>query len=127
MRGETDKIKIGGDAVAELGGSEPGETTVKSEKFERREPVVKTKILRKEADLLSDFDVSEWMAENLRLTTGGFNEAEEHFDGSTFTGAIGPKEAEYFASANLEGEPTNSDFGAELLAEVAGFDGEAVG
>jgi hypothetical protein len=49
MRGETDKIKIGGDAVAELGGSEPGETTVESEKLGRREPIVKTKIFGKEA------------------------------------------------------------------------------
>ena len=127
MWGETDKFKIGGHTVVELLGSKPGETTVESEKLGRREPVVKTKIFGKEADLLSDFDVSEWMAENLRLTTGGFNEAEEHFDGSAFTGAVGAKEAEYFASANLEGEPTNGDFGAELLAEVGGFDGEVVG
>lgn len=127
MRGETDKIKIGGDAVAELGLGEPGETTVKNEKFGRRKPVVKTKIFGKEADLLSDFDVSQWIAENLRLTTGGFNEAEKHFDGSAFTGTVGAKEAEYFASANLEREPTNGDFGAELLAKVGGFDGEVVG
>ena len=63
----------------------------------------------------------------MRLTTGGFDEAEEHFDGSAFTGSVGTKEAEYFAAANLEGEPTNGDFGAELLAEVGRFDGEVVG
>jgi len=127
MRGQTDKIKIGGDAVAELGGSEPGETTVESEKLGRREPIVKTKIFGKEANLASDFDVSEGMAENLRLTTGGFDEAEEHFDGSAFASSVGTEEAEYFAAANLEGEPTNGDFGAELLAEVRSFDGEVVG
>jgi hypothetical protein len=113
--------------VAELGGSEPGETTVEREKFERREPIVKTKIFGKEAYLSSDFDVSERMAENLRLTTGGFDEAEEHLDGSAFAGPVGTKEAEYFAAANLEGEPSDGDFRAELFAEVRGFDGEVVG
>ena len=36
MRGETDKIKIGGDAIAKLGGSEPGELTMERKKFRRR-------------------------------------------------------------------------------------------
>jgi len=80
MRSEADEIEIGGDAIAKLRGSKPGETAVEREEFARGEPVVKTKIFGKEADFAADFDIGERAAENLRATAGGLYEAEEHFD-----------------------------------------------
>ena len=127
MGSEADEIDVGGNTLAELRGSEATEAAVEGKEFGCGEPVVETKVFGKESDLTANFDVGKRMAEDLRFAAGGPDQAEKHLDGSAFASAVGSKEAKNFATTNLERQASDRDFGAELLAEVVGVDGEIVG
>jgi hypothetical protein len=61
------------------------------------------------------------------LAAGRLYQAEKHFDGGAFAGAIGTQEAEDFTATDLEREATDGDLRAELFAKADGFDGQVVG
>ncbi len=67
------------------------------------------------------------MAEDLRLAAGGLDEAEKHFDGGAFAGAVGAEETKDFAATDLERKTANRDLGAELFVKADGFDGQVIG
>ncbi len=100
---------------------------MESEKFRGGQPVVEAKIFGEEADFTADFDIGVRAAQDLRLTAGGLDEAEKHFDGGTFAGAVGAEETEDFAATNLERKTANRDLGSELFAKADGFDGQVIG
>ena len=93
----------------------------------RSKPVVKPKVFGEKADLATNFDIVERRTENLRMAAGGFHEPEQHFDGSALAGTVGTEKSEDFAATDLERKAAYGNFGAELFAEVGGFDGQAFG
>lgn len=109
MRRETNEIDIGRNAIAKLRRRQSGETAVEGEEFGRSQPVVETKIFGEEADFAADFDIGIRVTEDLRLAAGGLDEAEKHFDGGAFAGAVGAKEAKNFAATDLERKTANRD------------------
>jgi hypothetical protein len=124
---QADEIEVGGDTVPELGGRKAGETAMQSQKFGSSEPVVKTKIFRKEANFAADFYVREREAEDLCLAASGLYQAEQHFNGSTFPCAVRTEETEDLSATDLEGKAADSHLGAKLFAKADGFNGQVVG
>jgi len=127
MRREGNKIDVSGNTVAELGCGEAAKTTVEGEELGRGEPVVEAEVFGKKTNFAANFYVGNGEAENLRVAAGGFDEAEEHFDGGAFAGAVGAEKAEDFTTANLQRKPADGDLRAELFAKAAGFYGRVIG
>jgi hypothetical protein len=126
MRGEADEIEISGNTVAELGRSDSAEAAMKREEFGGGQPVVETKLLRKETDLAANFDARKGVIQDLGVTATRLDEAEQHLDGGAFAGAIRAEEPEDFAAADLKRKAANGDLGAEDLAKAMGFDGQVI-
>lgn len=126
MRCEADKIEEGGNAVAELRGSESAEPAMKREEFGSSQPVVETKIFGEEADLATDFDARERVIEDLRVAAAGLDKAEQHLDGGAFAGAVRAKKSEDLAATNLERKTTNGNLRPEDLTKAMGFDGQVI-
>jgi len=100
---------------------------VESKEFGGGQPVVEAKIFGEEADLATDFDVGVRMAEDLCLAAGGLDEAEKHFDGGAFAGAVGAEKTKNLAATYLKRKAANRDLGAELFTKADGFDGQVIG
>jgi hypothetical protein len=91
-------------------------------KFRGRQPFVKTKIFRQEADLSPDLDIARRLAQHKGLATGGRGKAKKHFDGSALACAVRAEESEYLAPAHRQGQVTHRDFVAENLVQVLCLD-----
>jgi len=109
LRGKSDEVEEGGNAVAELRLGESAESAMKREKLRGGQPVVEAEIFREEADLATNLDVRVGLIEDPGVAAAGFDKAEQHLDGGAFAGAIRAEEAEDFAAADLERKATNGD------------------
>jgi len=116
VRRESHQIDERRNALRKFARRDATEAAMQVKKFRGRQPFVKAKSFRKEADLPPDLHIARRRAQHKGLAIGGRRKAEKHFNRSALARPVRAKETENLAPAHRQGQIAHRDLIAESLA-----------